>query len=65
MDRKIIPFPKKQQNSVHEKIDPQRLQAFLNSFDFCAYFPVGKPPRTPAPASVTQLHPNSKEKDDG
>ena len=65
MDCKIIPSPKKQQNSVHENIDPQRLQALLDSFDYCAYFPVGKPLRTPVRASVMQSHPNNKQKDNG
>ena len=65
MDCKIIPFPKKQQNSVHENIDPQHLQALLDSFDYCEYFPTGKPLRTPVQASVTQLQSNNKGKDNG
>ena len=67
MECKIIPFPKKQPDSVHENIDPERLQALLDSFDYCEYFPVGKPLRLtePARASVMPLHSNSKEKDNG
>ena len=67
MECKIIPFRKKQQDSVHENIDPERLQALLDSLDYCEYFPVGKSLRLaePARASVMPLHPNSKEKDNG
>ena len=67
MKCEIIPFRKKQQDSVHENIDPERLQALLDSFDYCEYFPAGKPLRLaePARASVMPLHPNNKEKDNG
>ena len=68
MECKIIPFRKKQQDSVHENIDPERLQALLDSLDYCEYFPVGKPLRLaePARASVMPLHiNNNKEKDNG
>ena len=43
MDCKIIPFPNKRQNIVYENIDPQCLQALLDSLDYYEYFPVGKP----------------------
>ena len=68
MECKIIPFRKKQQENVHENIDPERLQALLDSLDYCEYFPAGKPLRLaePARASVMPLHiNNNKEKDNG
>lgn len=60
---KILTFPKKQQESVHENTDPERLQALLDSFDYCEYIPVGESPRLakPAQASVMPLHPDKKK----
>ena len=42
MECKIIPFPKKPRKQLLglDKPDPKRLQALLNSFDYCAYVPV-------------------------
>ena len=42
MECKLIPLPKKPRKQLlgFDKPDPKRLQALLNSFDFCAYIPV-------------------------